>query len=306
MEYLHIPVMMAEAIENLEIKPGEYYLDCTLGGGSYTQSILEKGGKVLAIDADPLAIENAKNKIKIHTDNLILVNDNFRNLKSIIQSSGLEKKQFAGVVFDLGISSAQLADSSRGFSFQHDSYLDMSFSGGAETIRIVNSLPERELENIFREYGEEPRSRSLAKAIVINRRRRRITSTKELVEIIETVIPKRGKIHPATKAFQALRIATNQELASLEEVLPEALSVLKPAGKLVVVSFHSLEDRIVKNFFRNQAKECICPQENIICTCNHKSALKIITKKPLEPALTEIKNNPRSRSAKLRVAEKIN
>lgn len=322
MEYKHIPVMLKEVIEYLDPKEGENFIDCTLGGGGYTAEILKKvgaKGSVLAFDADEMAIKNAKQKFKNKT-NIKIIHENFKNLQTIINEASekeIPKKQKAdgynGIVFDLGISSAQLEDRNRGLSFQLDAPLDMSFDQRAEntehgTEYIVNKYKQEELEKIFKEYGEEKFSRSIAKKIVEARKEDEIKTTGQLVEIIRSAIPKRfqnSKIHPATKVFQALRIETNQELESLQEVLPQAVELLKEGGRLVIVSFHSLEDRIVKHFFKRESKACLCPPKQMICNCDHEAKIKIITKKIVVPTEEEVTINPRARSAKLRAAIRI-
>jgi 16S rRNA (cytosine1402-N4)-methyltransferase len=263
-----------------------------------------------------MAIENASRLIseKKYT-NIILANDNFKNLSKIVQkifpTGGLPL--FNGIVFDLGLSGAQLEDRDRGFSFREDAPLDMSFAGkriGAETETqaIVNGWREEDLYRIIKEYGEERFARRIAGKIAEYRKSAPITTTGQLVGIILSAMPDRfrhGPIHPATRTFQALRIATNGELENIEEALPQALELLKPGGRIAVASFHSLEDRIVKRFFKKESIDCHCPPSAPQCVCGHKAGLKIITKKPVEPTEDEIRDNPKSRSAKLRVAEKI-
>lgn len=317
MKYEHIPVMLSEALYYLDPKSGQKFIDCTLGGGGYTFAIAEKigeEGKIIALDADEMAIENAKVKIKKNKNkNIILKHENFKNLQAAINEVSETEKisktaQYDGIVFDLGLSSAQLEDRNRGFSFQLDAPLAMAFGKEAlETKEIINKYSQKALEKIFKEYGEERFSHKIAQKIIEARKEKEITTTKELVEIIQESVPKRfqnGKIHVATKVFQALRIETNKELESLELVLPQALKLLKDGGRIVVVSFHSLEDRIVKRFFKEMNRDCICPKEIPVCVCNNKAKLKIITKKPVLPGEEEIEKNPRARSAKLRVAEK--
>ncbi len=314
MEYRHVPVMLEEVLEYLNPKNGEYFIDCTLGGAGYTVEIAKRvgeKGKVLAIDLDPMAIENAKIQIqKNKLNNIILENENFRNLSQIIEKnfSGFEISDFDGIVFDLGLSGAQLEDRARGFSFAKDSPLDMSFKGKGETKEIVNEWGEDDLAEIFKKYGEERFARRIARKIAEKRKETFIETTGQLVEIIKSAIPKKFqnlKIHPATKVFQALRMATNDELGSLEEVLPQAVEALKKGGRIIIISFHSLEDRIVKKFLKNESRGCICPPDFPECRCGHKPDLKIITRKPLIPDKAEVKKNPRARSAKMRVAEKI-
>ena len=321
MTYKHVPVMLDEIIEYLNPESGQYFIDCTLGGGGYTFKIAEligDKGLVLAIDMDNLAIKNAEEKFKDKKlNNIILAHDNFRNLQSII-SEKIPKKFilkeeydiFDGIVFDLGLSSAQLNDQSRGFSFRRNAPLNMAFGDieDRNTEKIINKFSLRALTKIFREYGEERYAHSIAQGVVKSRKGKEIKTTAELVEIISKNIPgfyKNKRIHFATKVFQALRIATNGEIKNIGEVLPQALKLLKPGGRIVVVSFHSLEDRVVKHFFKKESIDCICPPEIPICQCDHQKQIKIITKKPLRPKEEEINKNPRARSALLRVAEKI-
>ncbi|HAM87919.1 MAG: Ribosomal RNA small subunit methyltransferase H [Candidatus Falkowbacteria bacterium GW2011_GWC2_38_22] len=323
-EYKHIPVMLREALDFLLLSPGKNIIDCTLGGAGYTVAIAREVGEkgsVLAIDLDSLAIENAKKIIKEkELKNISLVQDNFKNVYQITKKIWPEEqcKKVDGIVLDLGLSSAQLADRNRGFSFQLDAPLEMLFGNiqysidniqyGTRTKDIVNTWSEKEIEKIIKEYGEERFARSITKGIVTARKNGNIETTKQLVDIIAKSVPgiyrNNKKIHFATRTFQAMRIATNDELTSLKSVLLQSMELLSPGGRLVVISYHSLEDRIVKHFFRNEAKECICPPEIPICNCNHKPSLKIITKKAILPCSEEIKNNPRARSAKLRVVEK--
>jgi len=295
MPYFHIPVMLREVLKYLEPRSGQKFVDCTLGGAGYTLALAEKiglTGKIVGIDLDNLAIQNAAAEIKRQKlSNIVLVQDNFKNLKKIVKENFSESEKLDGIVFDLGLSSAQLDDEARGFSFKGERPLDMAFgpSNGGETEKIVNEFPLLELTRIFRDYGEEKRAYYIAKAIVSARQEKRIKTTSELVAIIEKAVPFRYhvKIHPATRIFQALRMATNEELQVLSEVLPQAVEFLKPGGRIVVVSFHSGEDRIVKRFFKST--------EN----------LYILTKRPLIPTDTETADNPRARSAKLRAALKI-
>ncbi len=307
--------MLKEVLDAINLKSGDRVIDCTLGGAGYT-SVISKlvgdTGKVISFDLDNLAIKNAKKIIKEKKlTNITLINDGFDNLKLGL-STIKEESEFDAVVMDLGLSSAQLADERRGFSFQKDTVLDMTFGGDGEdgnaTQEIVNYTGERELEKIISQYGGEKFARRIAAGIVKARKIAEIKRTGELINILEDCIPKSyvnsSKIHFATRTFQALRIASNDELTRLQKVLPQALEVLKPGGRLVVVSFHSLEDRIVKQFFKEENRDCICPPEIPVCRCEHESKIKIITKKPIAASTSEIKNNPRSRSAKLRIGEK--
>jgi 16S rRNA (cytosine1402-N4)-methyltransferase len=296
MENIHVPVMLKEVIEFLKPQPGQKIIDCTLGGGGYTvelSKLVGDKGLVVGVDLDEVAIKNFQ--VRIETENIknvVLINHSFRYLQDEIKTQGWSDNSFDGIVMDLGLSSNQLSDETRGFSFKGEAPLEMAFGQNSprSTLDILSSYSALDLEKIFREYGEERFSRPIAQNIVAYRRHEKITTTKQLVDIILNSIPNRfrySKIHPATRVFQALRIETNDELRSLEEFLPQAVSLLRPGGRLVVVSFHSLEDRIVKRFFRDNAE------------------LKVITKRIVIPTIEESSANPRSRSAKLRVAEKI-
>ena len=310
--------MLKEVMEYLDPMPGEKFIDCTLGKGGYSKAILDRiGGKgqVLAIDLDSLAIENGKINFKTEIKNkkLILVNDNFKNLSEIIKKnfSRNETVKFAGIVFDLGLSSAQLQDQSRGFSFQvAEAPLNMAFNQDAviSASNIVNEFDEDELIKIFKNYGEEKNARRIAREIVEYRKENPIKTVGQLLEAIAKVAGRQTralKIHPATKIFQALRIAVNNELENLKQVLPQALELLTEKGKIATVAFHSLEDRIVKQFFKNESRDCLCPPICPVCACHHKARLKILTPKVITPSKEEIIANPRARSAKLRVAQKI-
>lgn len=308
-------------MEILNPEPGQKFIDCTLGGGGYSQAILERigdQGQVLAVDLDGLAIANAQANFKTEIKNiyprmgkkLILAHENFKNLSSIIEKYFAADIKFDGLVLDLGLSSAQLEDRHRGFSFNlPDAPLSMNFGEqtGETAENIINNWSAEALAKIFKDYGEEKFAYKIALAIVSERRLSRINAVGRLVEIIIKSIPKRwqSKIHPATKIFQALRLAVNQELENLRAVLPLAADSLKPGGKLVVISYHSLEDRIVKQYFRQEAKDCLCPPVLPICQCGHKASLKILTHPILRPTGEEVLTNPRSRSAKLRAAVKI-
>ena len=315
MEYKHVPVMIEEVLDFINLKKRDKVVDCTLGGAGYTcafSKLVGENGRVISFDLDGLAIKNAKEIIEEKKfDNITLIKDGFDNVETRLADIG-ESKGFSAVVMDLGLSSAQFDDDRRGFSFKTDTPLDMTFGGtgadGNKTQDIINYTRERELEKIISRYGEEKFARRIAAGIVKSRKIAEIKRTRVLVDIIEDCVPKsyinNSKIHFATRTFQAFRIASNDELTRLEKVLPQALEILKPGGRLVVVSFHSLEDRIVKQFFKKESRDCICPPEIPVCRCEHKSKIKIITKKPNVASAEEIKNNPRSRSAKLRVGEK--
>jgi 16S rRNA (cytosine1402-N4)-methyltransferase len=312
MKNVHVPVLLKEVISYLNPKPGQNFIDGTLGGGGYTSELLKRGAKVLAIDLDEKAIDDFKRnkEIKKYKDNLILVHGNFADLKQICHERRFYK--INGIVLDLGLSSNQLEDKERGFSFTSEGPLDMRFDPVGNPLtafEIINNYTVKELSEIFRTFGEEKKAFAISKIIREIRLKTKISSPQRLAEIVSSVYQKHfkkpSKIHPATKVFQALRIFINHELENLEKFLPQALETLEPQGRLAVVSFHSLEDRIVKDFFRNESRSCICPPESLICNCHHQALVKILTKKPIAASPLEIKNNLRSRSAKLRVAEKL-
>jgi len=303
---IHIPVLVEETIQAFAVQPGGRYIDCTLGAGGHTAAILEHsspGGQLLGIDADPEAIQLARSRLEAYSGSTLLINENFANLEAICIRHDFFPVH--GILFDLGLSSLQLDITSRGFSFQHDAPLDMRFSPNQEVTAadIINTSSEIELAHLIRTYGEEGYSRQIARCLV---KERPIKTTLQLARVIEQAIGnRRGKIHPATKTFQALRIAVNHELENLETALKQAINLLGFEGKLVVISYHSLEDRIVKQFMQREAKDCICPPDIPTCVCGHKASLRLINKKVITPSLTEVELNPRSRSAKLRAAERV-
>jgi 16S rRNA (cytosine1402-N4)-methyltransferase len=302
----HEPVLLEESISALQIQRGGRYIDCTINGGGHAAAILEEsapGGQLLGIDADPEAIRAVKERLKSYGRDVILVNENFRYLEGICNRQGF--RPVNGILFDLGMSSLQLETPGRGFSFQQDSPLDMRFSPrqSLSAADIVNTYSERELASILEKYGEEWRARQIARCIV---ERRPLRTTTELARVVEDAVGGlRGRIHPATKTFQALRIAVNQELESLEVALGQALNLLGSGGRIVVISFHSLEDRLAKGFLRRESEGCLCPSSAPVCTCGHTPKLRIVTKKAVRPSPTELQANPRSRSAKMRVGERI-
>jgi 16S rRNA (cytosine1402-N4)-methyltransferase len=303
---VHKPVLLNEVVEALHPQPGQRYVDCTLGNGGHAEAILERilpGGQLLGIDADANAIKTSGHRLDIYKHNTILVNDNFSHLEMICKENRFLPVQ--GILFDLGLSSAQLDNPERGFSFQQYGPLDMRFDAAQEVTAadIVNTYSEEELAEIIKNYGEERYSKRIARYIV---NRRPINSTTQLVDIIKQATGGyRSKIHPATRTFMALRIYVNRELESLSTALKQTINCLDRRGRLVVISYHSLEDRLVKQFMLTESKECICPPSVPICRCGHTATLKIITKKIITPSQSEIKSNPRSRSAKLRVAERL-
>ena len=295
-----------EILKYLDVVSGGRYIDCTLGEGGHSKSILDAsnpGGEVLGIDADHEAIEVSKSRLEKYQDRAIFVNDNFRNLRKIAMRRNFIPAH--GILLDLGVSSLQLNIETRGFSFMRKSPLDMRFSFNQKLTadQVVNTFQENEIADILYHFGDERRARKIAKIIVENRP---IKHSNELAEIIKKKIYiSNHKINPATKTFQALRIYINEELSALSEVLEQSLEIIGIGGRLAVISYHSIEDRIVKNYFRRESKYCICLPNVIKCECNHEPKLKVITKKPISPSSNEIISNRRSRSAKLRVIERI-
>ena len=306
-----MPVMPDETLSALQPHAGGRYLDGTLGGAGHTSLLLDASapdGRVLAIDADPLALERARSQLPeaIAAGRLVLAHGNFARMGELAAAAGFAPVD--GILLDLGLSSDQLADRERGFSFSHDASLDMRFdtTRGVSAADLLNTLPEAELADLLWRYGEERRSRAIARRIGEARKRQPITRTGELARLVAGVVHGRpGGIHPATRTFQALRIAVNDELDSLEAALPAAIELLRPGGRLVVISFHSLEDRIVKRFFQQEERGCVCPPELPECVCGRAPWLRIVTRHPLTASETETATNPRARSAKLRIAEKI-
>jgi len=312
MPEFHQPVLTDELISLLDPKPGGVYLDATLGGAGHASQILERsgpGGILIGVDRDPEAIEFSRKRLEPFGERAVLVRGNFRDVRSILRAVGVERVD--GAIADLGVSSHQL-DSPRGFSFQRDEFLDMRMSALEEdtptAAHIVNTYPEEQLANIIYRYGEERYSRRIARAIVERRREKPIQTTGELASIVAEAIPpsKRPRnIHPATRSFMAIRVCANRELEALEVGLPEIVDVLKQGARVCIVSFHSLEDRIVKNTFRRLSGRCECPPRMPECRCGAKRVLKVLTARPITPSAREIECNPRSRSSRLRCAERI-
>jgi len=305
---LHLPVLLQETVAYLVTDPHGIYVDCTLGGGGhlgYLARQLAGDAKIVGIEKDPEVLEQTRTEID--DARVVLVQSDFRYLKSVLASLGIEKVD--GIMMDLGVSSFQLDRAERGFSFHQDAPLDMRMNQEQflSARDIVNSFSEAEIRKILYEFGEEDYAGSISRAIVNYRQRKEIDSTLELAEIIKGAVPARYRRekHPARKSFQALRIAVNEELEALREVLPQALESLKPKGRLCVISFHSLEDRIVKQFFQEKAQGCICPPSFPVCVCGHKPELQIIRRKPITAGEQECETNPRARSAKLRVAARV-
>jgi 16S rRNA (cytosine1402-N4)-methyltransferase len=304
--FTHIPVLVKETIEALGVQPGGRYIDCTLGGGGHAVAILEHsspGGQLLGIDADPEAVKIAEAKLQAYRDSILLINENFVNLQAICIKYDFYPVH--GILFDLGLSSIQLNGNSRGFSFQHNAPLDMRLSPSQEITAadIVNTSSEAELAHIIETYGEEAYSHQIARRIV---QERPVETTLQLVRAIKRAVGgRKGRIHPATKTFQALRIAVNHELDHLEAALKQAINLLGFEGRLVVISYNSLEDRIVKQLMQRESKDCICPPGTPTCICGHTACLRLIHKRVITPSPTEVQLNPRSRSAKLRAAKRI-
>lgn len=306
----HVPVLLDESIEGLNIKPGGIYIDGTLGRGGHSLEIVKrlKTGKLIAIDCDDEAISEASKNLAGYKEKIIYVRGNFRDTAGILETEGI--KTADGMLFDLGVSSPQLDNASRGFSYMQDSKLDMRMdkSNPVTAHEIVNNKDAEELAKIFFDYGEERYARQIARAIVQKRADKTIETTFQLSEIIASAIPgaaRREKQHPAKRCFQALRIAVGDELNALKEMLDTVPNVLNCGGRICIISFHSLEDRIVKQAFNTYAKGCICPKDFPVCVCNQKPTLKTITRKPIVADAQTIELNPRARSAKLRIAEKI-
>ncbi|MBP6473298.1 MAG: 16S rRNA (cytosine(1402)-N(4))-methyltransferase RsmH [Chloroflexi bacterium] len=303
----HTPVLYQEVLDLLRPQPNGRYLDGTLGAGGHTAGLLAASapdGRVLGFDRDPEAIAYARQRLTEFGQRVTYINDSYAHMGQV--APGLGFAQVDGILLDLGLSSRQLDDGRRGFAFRQAGPLDMRFdqTQGETAADLLNTLPEAELADIFWRYGEEKHSRAYARLIVANRP---LTTTTQLADLIaHNSRQHHRRIHPATQIFQALRIAVNQELAAVESGVPAAIELLKPGGRLAVISFHSLEDRFVKRLFRQQSQACTCPPEQPICTCGGHAPLRLITRKAVQATNTEIENNPRSRSARLRVVEKNN
>ena len=306
----HIPVLLCESLDGLNIKANGTYVDGTLGRAGHALEIAKRltGGRLVTIDRDEDAIEEAKALLSDYRDRTTLTHGNFRDIANILNDEGIETVD--GMIFDLGVSSPQLDDAARGFSYQNDTSLDMRMdrSESLTAFEIVNNWNEEELRKVFYEYGEERYSRSIARGIVKKRTTAPIETTFQLNDIITSAMPaaaRREAQHPSKRCFQALRIAVNDELGSINELLDAAPSLLKPEGRICVISFHSLEDRLVKRAFLAAAKGCICPKGVPVCVCEITPTLKVITRKPITADKDEADNNPRARSAKLRIAERL-
>ena len=307
MEFNHISVLLGESINSLNLNPCGVYVDGTLGGGGHSMKIVGKlrSGKLVAFDRDKDAIKAAKEKFAAYEDKVIIIHDNFRNLKEHLENLGIDKVD--GILLDLGVSSYQLDTAERGFSYSYDAPLDMRMNEeeNFSAYNVVNEYTKEELASIIYKYGEEKWAKRIAEFIVA---RRPVNTTFELVEAIKAAVPKGARKdgpHPAKRTFQAIRIEVNKELDGLGEDLIRMTDCLKSGGRFSVITFHSLEDRIVKEAFRKLENPCECPPEFPVCVCGKKPLMKIITRKPVLPSKAELERNPRARSAKLRVAEKI-
>jgi 16S rRNA (cytosine1402-N4)-methyltransferase len=302
----HRPVLYQEIIHALSPKSPGLYVDATVGAGGHAWGILEHShpeGRLLGLDLDPQALELASQRLAIHGSRAILRQASYTGLAD--ELAGLDWKAVDGIVFDLGVSSMQVDTPGRGFSFLADGPLDMRFSPlqPVTAADLVNLRPEEELANLIWKYGEERLARRIARAIV---RARPLSTTTQLAEVIRRAYgPQRQRIHPATRTFQALRMAVNGELQAIQEALPQAVQALAPGGRLAVISFHSLEDRLVKQYFRRESRDCICPPGQPVCTCGHRAVIKEINRHPIEAGEAEVAENPRARSARLRIAEKL-
>ncbi|MCT4594378.1 MAG: 16S rRNA (cytosine(1402)-N(4))-methyltransferase RsmH [Anaeromicrobium sp.] len=311
MEFNHVSVLLKETVDNLEIKPNGIYVDGTLGGGGHSSYICEqlsKEGSLIGIDQDKDALKSASKRLEAYENNKIFVHSNFSNIKNVLEE--LEIDKIDGMILDLGVSSYQLDEAQRGFSYQQDAPLDMRMNRDVPFTawNVVNEYEESEIFRIIKEYGEDRWASRIAKFIVKERDEKSIDTTIELVEVIKKAIPaaaRREGPHPAKRTFQAIRIEVNNELGIIENTIKDAVEKLNKGGRLSIITFHSLEDRIVKKTFKELSIACTCPPEFPMCMCGGKAKVKRITKKPILPSKEEIHVNPRSRSAKLRVAQKL-
>ncbi|MGL5244399.1 MAG: 16S rRNA (cytosine(1402)-N(4))-methyltransferase RsmH [Sarcina sp.] len=310
MEFKHVSVLLDECINALDIKEGGIYVDCTLGGAGHSSEIvkkLSKEGRLIGIDQDKDALKAAGERLK-EFNNVTLVHSNFYNIYNVLND--LELKGVDGILMDLGVSSYQLDNGDRGFSYMQDAPLDMRMNreNSFSAYDIVNNYSEEELFRIIKEYGEEKFAKRVANFIVKARMDKSIESTLQLVDIIKAAIPAKARRegpHPAKRTFQAIRIEVNKELEIIEQTIKDGVKKLNSGGRMAIITFHSLEDRIVKNTFRALENPCTCPSEFPICICNKKPEVKVITRKPIEPSKEELEFNPRSRSAKLRIIQKL-
>ncbi len=311
MEFHHVSILLEPCLEMLRIKPGNIYVDATTGGAGHSLNIarrLDGGGRLICIDRDDEALENARGRLKEYESRVTFVKSDFRKLDEVLQKLGVPGVD--GILFDLGVSSPQLDHGERGFSYTHDAKLDMRMdrSQSLTAFDVVNKLSREELRRILFEYGEERYAPLIAAAVERERGKKTIETTLELAAIIRGAMPAkalREKQHPAKRSFQAIRIFVNDELGALREALDKAIWALNPGGRLAVITFHSLEDRIVKGAFREAAKGCTCPKDFPVCICGNKPRVRLISRKPIAPDEKEIGENPRARSARLRVCEKL-
>lgn len=310
LEFAHEPVLLRETIEALNLVPNGCYVDCTLGGAGHSLGILsaEPSIRLIGIDQDPEALERAKYRLQRYGEQIILVHDNFRNLKEIL--TGLQISRVDGILMDIGVSSPQLDQGERGFSYHKEARLDMRMNpqNPLDAWTVVNTYSKEELTRIISQYGEENWAARISQFIVEKRAVEPINTTQDLVDVIKDAIPigaRQGGPHPARRTFQALRIAVNDELGALQDALEQAVDVLEPAGRLAVISFHSLEDRIVKSYFHDLLGKCICPPSLPVCGCGQKAIVRLVNRKPITASHAELEKNPRARSAKLRVVEKL-
>ncbi len=306
MKEYHVPVLLSECIEALDLQDGKIYLDATFGGGGHSCGILESGKdiKLYAFDQDPDSIEQSKILQNKYPEKFVMIKENFANIRTGLALERIKKVD--GILFDLGVSSHQINDPSRGFSFRGDGYLNMRMDQDSllTAADVVNTYSFEELTKIFREYGEEKEAARIARNIILERSKKEIKTTLQLSTIIENCIISHKSIKAKARIFQALRIYINKEMDVLQTALNDSIKILNPGGRIAVISYHSLEDRIVKNLFKYEERSCICPPEFPKCVCDKVSTLKILSKKPIIPTSQEIENNPRSRSAKLRIAQK--
>jgi 16S rRNA (cytosine1402-N4)-methyltransferase len=311
-DFHHISVFGEEAVDALQPKPGGVYVDCTLGGAGHSVRILAQSapdGRLIGIDQDPKALEHAREVLQPFAGRFTLVHSNFRHLRRIVQTD-LSLPGVDGVLFDLGVSSPQLDEGERGFSYKQDAPLDMRMDPTQpfSAYDLLNTWSEEEIARILWEYGEERFARRIASFIIKERNRAPLKTTGQLVDIVKAAIPaaaRREGPHPAKRTFQAVRIAVNDELNVFAEAVRDAVEILNPGGRVAVITFHSLEDRIAKQTFQELAKDCICPPELPLCQCDHRAKIRLLTRKPLVPSAEEVARNPRARSAKLRVAERV-
>jgi 16S rRNA (cytosine1402-N4)-methyltransferase len=304
----HQPVLLRETVEQLVVRPGGVYIDATVGEGGHAGGVLRASapkGVVLGIDRDPRSLVYTRQHLAEHGQRFIGIQGNYADMVGLVRSVGIA--QVNGVLLDLGFSSRQVEGEGYGFSFQKDEPLDMRYDPAGQSLtaaQIVNNYSAEQLARVFFEYGEEPRARAIARNII---QRRPVNTTRELSELVSRVVrPKRGqRIHPATRVFQALRIAVNDELSNIQAGLEGAIQLLVAGGRLVVISYHSLEDRLVKDTLAREAGSCVCPPELPVCVCQHQPTLRLVQRRIIRPGAEEVAQNPRSRSARMRVAERI-